>query len=63
MYKRLLNDTHLALELEYASYYGASEKNIDSLGAILKLKSLAYRLLDGYGKSYFKQKKTCDGKW
>lgn len=57
MYKRLLNDSHLALELEYSSYYGASEKNIDSLGATLKLKSFAYCLLDGYGKSYFKQKK------
>lgn len=55
MYNRLLNDTHLALKLEYASYYGASEKNIDSLGATLKFKSLAYCLLDGYGKSYFKK--------
>lgn len=55
MHKRLLNDTHLALELEYASYYGASEKRIDSLGANLKLMSLAYCLLDGYGKRYFKK--------
>lgn len=61
MYKRLLNDTHLAVELEYASYYGASEKNIDSLSATLKLMCLAYCLLDGYGKSYLK--KACDGKW
>lgn len=56
MYKRFLNDTHRALELEYASYYGATEKkDIDSLGATLKLKSLAYCLFDGYGKSYLKK--------